>query len=106
MRPREDEPNAIRNQAPLQTATGTIWLVVGGLLSLIAIVVFALLLGFDPPGLAAAGIAADVVVYVAMVVIRYAVPPGRARLAGLAVGMLLMAALSLACALVIAASIR
>lgn len=95
------DPTLIRNQPSLTTSSGLIWLVVGGLFAAISIVVLAFLVGLEPAGLALGGIIATAVLYLSMILVRLFVSRPRLRLGLLATAMLLMAAITLACTLVI-----
>lgn len=90
------DPTAVSSQPALTTATGTNWLIVGGLFTAIAL---ALLLSLTTlPGSGMVGIVAAVVVavlYLGMLVARFALPAGRRRLGTLAAGMLTIAGVSL-----------
>jgi len=99
--PEQPDPTLIRNQPSLTTSSGLIWLVVGGLFAAISIVVLAFLVDLQPAGLALGGIIATVVLYLAMIVVRLVVARPKLRLGLLATAMLLMAAITLVCTLVI-----
>lgn len=97
------DPTAIRAQPALTSSSGAIWLIVGGLfvgVSLAVLVPMSTL----PHGTAAV-VAAIIVaaLYAGMWGARFALPPGRRRLAVMATGMLLIAAVSLGAALFVAA---
>ncbi|TBN56644.1 hypothetical protein EYE40_04100 [Glaciihabitans arcticus] len=97
------DPTKIRNQPALTSSSGAVWLIVGGLFAVISIVVLIPLVMRQPAGLAMGGIVAVVVLYLAMVVIRLRVRPLRRRLGLLAICMLTMAAIGLACTLIVSA---
>ena len=99
--PAQFDPTLIRNQPSLTTSTGLIWLVVGGLFAAISIVVLAFLLDLQPAGLALGGIIVTVALYLAMILVRVLVSRPRVRLGLLATVMLLMAAISFGCTLLI-----
>lgn len=100
----DDDPTRVRSQASLTTASGTIWIVVGGLFVAVALGVLVPMTSLPPSGVALGAAIAVGVLYLAMVVVRVAVPAGRRRLGMLAVGMLLIAAISLVSALVVASA--
>lgn len=97
-----DDPTRVRSQPSLTTASGTIWLVVGGLFVAVSLLVLVPMTSMQPAGLALGAVIAVVVLYVAMVVVRVAAPPGRRRLGMLAVGMLAIAAIALITVLIVA----
>ncbi|MDH6181639.1 high-affinity Fe2+/Pb2+ permease [Microbacteriaceae bacterium SG_E_30_P1] len=97
-----NDPTRIREQPSLTSSTGTIWLIVGGLLSVVSIVVLSLLTSLE--GAALIGVAIVVALYAAIVVTRFVVPVGRRRLAIMAACMLAIAAVSLIFVGVIAAT--
>ncbi len=88
------DPTWVREQRSLTQSSGAIWLIVGGLFTLIAGAVLVLLMSVDP-ALALAGLVIILVLYAAMIVIRLAVPGGRLRLGLLAACLLGIAAASL-----------
>jgi hypothetical protein len=98
------DPTRQRDQPALTTSSGRIWLIVGGLLALISVVVLVPLIGMPPHGVALAGAIAIVVLYAGMAATRVFVPSGRLRLGLLATGMLATAAVALAAVLVVAAT--
>lgn len=97
---RDSDPTLIRNQAALRNSEGTIWLVVGAVFVGVALVVFLPFTG-DQPALAWASIAIVAALYVAMIVVRLAVRPRRARLVTLAVLLILVALTGLVCIMLI-----
>ena len=96
------DPTRMREQPSLTTARGNIWLVVGGLFTAIALGVLIALTTVDGRGIALVAAIVVAVLYVGMVVVRFAVPAGRLRLGLLAGGMLAIAAVSLTAVLVVA----
>ncbi|HEY2644116.1 MAG TPA: hypothetical protein VGI56_10235 [Galbitalea sp.] len=94
----------VRDQPSLTTSTGRSWLILGGLLSFIAVVVLIPLLSNDPPGLALIGICLIVACYAAMVIVRVNVKPGRGMLGWLAALMIAIAVIGVVCVGWIAAS--
>lgn len=97
------DPTRMREQPSLRSSTGAIWLIVGGLLALVAAVILTLLTSLQAP-LAITGLVIVVVLYAAMIVIRLFVPEGRRRLALMAGCMLAIAAASLIIVGIIAAT--
>lgn len=104
-RPPPPDPTKVTQQPSLTFSTGLIWLVVGGLFTAIALAVLIpqALAELPPPGVALSAAIVDVVLYAAMVVVRFAVPVTRLRLrlGLLAIGMLAIAAVSLAAVLIV-----
>jgi hypothetical protein len=100
-----DDPTSIREQPSLTTSSGRIWLIVGGLFTVIALAVLIPLAvaGFPPRGVALAGAIAAGTLYLGMIVVRLTVPAGRLRLGLLAGGLLAIATLSLAAVVIVAA---
>lgn len=95
------DPTQIRNQPSLTTSSGRIWLVTGGLFALISIVVLGSIVTLRPTGLALGGIVAIIALYLVMVSIRFGVERPRLRLGLLAACMLVMAAIALACTIIV-----
>jgi len=106
----EDQPpprdeTKVTEQPSLTFSTGNIWLVVGGLFAAVALAVLIpqTIAGLPPRGVPLAAAIVDVVLYAGMVVVRFAVPVPRLRrrLGLLAIGMLTIAAVSLAAVLIV-----
>jgi hypothetical protein len=93
----------MRDQPSLTTSTGKSWLILGGLLSLIAVAVLIPLLGQKPPGIALFGLCTIVALYAAMVVVRLNARPGRGMLGWLAGFMLAIALVGVICVGIVAA---
>ena len=106
--PGENEPVGtsprVRDQPSLTTSTGKSWLILGGLLALIAVAVMVPLLPQKPDGVALFGICAVVACYAAMIIVRVNAKPGRVMLSLLAVFMILIALIGVGCVGAIAAS--
>ena len=96
------DPTRQRNQPALTTSSGLIWLILGGLLAAISLVVLIPMLDFAPHGVALAAVVAIVVLYVGMVVVRFAVAPGRLRLGLMAAGMIAIALVALGAVVAVA----
>lgn len=97
------DPTWVREQPALTTSTGAIWLIVGGLFVAVSLGVL-IPMSTLPRGTVAVVAAIIVaVLYLAMIVARIAIPPGRRRLGALATGMLLIAAIALGAVIVVAA---
>lgn len=96
------DPTPIRNQASLTTSSGRIWLVVGALLTVICGGVLVALGGNPPEGLGFGAAVVIGILYLGMIMVRLAVPPGRLRLGLMAAGLIAIAAIALVCTLVIA----
>jgi hypothetical protein len=92
----------VRDQPSLTTSSGRSWLILGGLLALIAVAVLVPLLSQKPVGVALFGICAIVALYAAMVVVRFNAKPGRGMLGWLAGFMITIAALGVVCVGIIA----
>lgn len=97
-----DDPTRIRNQPALTTSSGRIWLIVGGLFTVIALGVLIPMTALEPRGVALTAIVADVVLYLGMVAARFAARPGRRRLGLMAVAMLAIAVVSLVAVYIVA----
>jgi hypothetical protein len=93
----------VRDQPSLTTSTGKSWLILGGLLAVITIVVLVPLLSQQPGGVALFGICAIVALYAAMVIVRLNARPGRGMLGWLAAFMIAIALVGVACVGVVAA---
>lgn len=91
----------VRDQPELTTASGRTWIVVGGLLTLVSLVVLVPMLLLRPPGAAGVGVVLVVFLYIAMLV-STRIPPGPARLFTLAVLMIAIAVVALATVIVVA----
>lgn len=94
---RRRDPMSMSNQPALQTSTGLIWIVVGGcfaIASLIPLVMLAVAGGPSAP-IAIVTIAAVVLLYAALVVLRFAIRRRPTRLWWMAACMLMMAAVAL-----------
>ncbi len=98
----EPDPTLMRNQASLTTSSGRIWLILGGLLTLIAAVVLAFELPLRPAGVALFGLVSVLALYAAMVVVRLTIPPGRRRLGWMAALMIAIAVIGLGCVIAVA----
>jgi hypothetical protein len=79
------ESQKVTKQPALTTASGGIWLVVGGIIAIICLVLLWLMRDLEPLGAAITGIVIIVVAYLAMLAIRYGVRAPRLRLWSLAV---------------------
>jgi hypothetical protein len=104
---KHDEPigtsTRVRDQPSLTTSTGKSWLILGGLLAVIAIAVLVPLLSQPPAGVALFGICAIVALYAAMVLVRVNVRPGRGMLGWLAGFMIAIALIGVVCVGIVAA---
>lgn len=94
----------VRDQPSLTTSTGKSWLILGGLLALIAVAVMVPLLGQNPPGVALFGVCTVVACYAAMVIVRVNARPGRWMLSLLAGFMILIAIIGVVCVGIVAAT--
>ncbi|MDQ1546240.1 MAG: hypothetical protein QOH69_1144 [Actinomycetota bacterium] len=94
----------VRDQPSLTTSSGKSWLILGGLLSLIAVAVLVPLLSQKPAGVALFAVCAIVALYAAMVVVRFNARPGRRMLGWLATFMIAIAVIGVVCVGIIAGS--
>jgi hypothetical protein len=92
----------VRDQPALTTSSGRSWLVLGGILALIAVITLVAMFGSPPAGVALIGICAIVALYAAMVIVRVNVHPGRGMLGWLAAIMIAIAVVGLVCVGIIA----
>jgi hypothetical protein len=92
----------VRDQPALTTSSGRSWLILGGILALIAVVTLIAMLGSPPPGVALFGLCAIVALYAAMVIVRVNLHPGRGMLGWLAAIMIAIALVGLVCVGIIA----
>lgn len=107
------DPTRMANQPALRTSSGLIWVIMGALFGVAALVSFGLLI-LNPEarsrGLAIGAVVLIVLLYAALLVSRFAIRPGPRRLRVMAACMLSMAGLSLlgiwVCALIEAAPAR
>jgi hypothetical protein len=81
----------VTDQRALTTASGTTWLVIGAILTVLCGGLLFAMQWIGPPGIGLAGCANVLVLYAAMLAIRFAVRPGRVRLGTLAVLTILIA---------------
>lgn len=81
----DDDPTKMNTQSSLTTSQGTIWLVTGGLMAAISVVLLWTMQQLDSRGIALLGIAVILLLYVAMVEIRLLVRRLRTRLLLMAV---------------------
>lgn len=94
-RPRDHlDPTKVRDQPALRSSSGRVWIVAGGLLLLVTAAVLAWIVlsggsGAVPVAVTTAGLAAAL--YVVLLVVRFAVRPGKLRLRIMAAAMIGMA---------------
>jgi Flp pilus assembly protein TadB len=93
----------VRDQPSLTTSSGRSWLLLGGLLALIAIGVLIPMLPLEPAGVALIGICVVIACYTGMIVARINAHPGRQMLALLATFMIAIAVVGLVCVGIVAA---
>lgn len=74
------ESQKVTKQPALTTASGSIWLIVGGIIAAICLVLLWLMRGLEPIGAATTGIVIIVVAYLVMLAVRYGVTAPRVRL--------------------------
>ena len=100
----DTDPTRLKNQPSLTTSSGRIWLLVGGLFTVIALAVLIpmAVMQLPPPGLALVAIILDVAIYLGLVIVRLTTPPGRLRLGMMAIGLLAIAAISLGTVIAVA----
>ncbi|MDO9398604.1 MAG: hypothetical protein Q7T71_18830 [Herbiconiux sp.] len=99
--PDDDDPTRITNQPSLTTSQGTVWLVVGGLMAAVSVVLLLALQRVDSSGIALIGVVAIVLLYLGMVEVRLLVRALRLRLALMAVCFGLIAAAALVVVVII-----
>lgn len=102
--PSPRDPTRVREQPMLTTATGTMWIIVGGLFAAISFALLVAMTALPPTGVALTGAVVVAVAFVGMIVARWAVRPGRARLWMLASGMIIMAIAVVVAGLIVASS--
>lgn len=95
--PREPDPTKMQNQPALQTSSGLIWVVMGGLFAALSLVPLILLIVAAGESRLVAIVTAALValLYALLIVLRFAIPRGPRRLWWLAACMLTMAAIAL-----------
>ena len=74
----------VTRQEALTTASGRTWLIVGGVISLLSLVMLWAMRELPPLGVATTGFVTVIVLYLAMVAVRFGVGRPRARLVTLA----------------------
>jgi hypothetical protein len=101
--PGEDEidPTRMIDQPALRPSNGLVWLLVGGILTLVCGGLLLLLTAVDP-AIAWTGAISIAVLYLAMIAVRLLVRPRRARLLSLAVLFCVITAVGFFCVLAIA----
>lgn len=95
------DPTRMIDQPALRTSSGFVWLLVGGILSVVCGGLLLLLTAIDP-AVAWTGAISIGALYAAMIVVRFTVAPKRPRLLTLAVLFCVITAVGLICVLVIA----
>jgi hypothetical protein len=99
-RPDRRDPTRVGDQPALRTSSGAVWLVVGGAMAALCIVLLLALNSLQHPvGLIGAGVIA--VLYVFMVAAVLAIPARRARLVTLAILMIGIAIVGLVFVLIV-----
>jgi hypothetical protein len=103
----DTDPTRVVNQPSLTTSSGAIWLIVGGLFTAIALaVLIAMAIGdFQPTALPLVAAILVAALYLGMVIAGLTMPPGRVRLAVMAICLLASALIALATVLVVAFSV-
>jgi hypothetical protein len=96
------DPTFVRAQPALTTSTGAIWLIVGGLFVAVSLGVLIPMATLPTGTVAVVAAIVIALLYVGMIVAKFAIPPGRRRLATLATEMLLIAAIALGAVLFVA----
>jgi Flp pilus assembly protein TadB len=105
MRRDPSDPTRVTEQPALTTSSGRLWMIVGTLFAIVALVVLGFLTTVQPV-VALTGCVLVVALYIAMLIVRLRVPAQRSRLVALAWLLATMAAISLICVLIIAGSVR
>jgi len=90
----------VRDQPALTTSSGRIWLLLGGLLTVITVGVLVPLMASEPQGVALTGIVLTLLLYVVML-LAMLVSAARRRLGLMALGMIGIALVALVCLCVI-----
>jgi hypothetical protein len=93
----------VRDQPSLTTSSGRSWLILGGLLALIAIGVMIPMMPLQPSGVALFGICAVIACYTGMIVTRINARQGKWMLGLLAFFMIAIAIIGLVCVGIVAA---
>ena len=100
------DPTRQRDQPALTTSSGLTWLLVGGLLAAICLIVLIPMVSLPPAGVALGGAIFVGALYLGMLLVRFLVAPGRRRLGLLAAGMVGIAGFTLGAVLVVAGAAR
>jgi hypothetical protein len=79
------ESQKVTQQEALTTASGRTWLIVGGVIALLCLVFLWAMRDLPPLGVATAGIVVTIVLYLAMVAVRFGVIRPRVKLVLLAI---------------------
>lgn len=92
-RPRDHlDPTKVRDQPALRSSSGRVWIVAGGLLLLVTAAVLAWIVLSGGSGAAPVATGAAVVaLYIVLLIVRFAVRPGKLRLRIMAAAMIGMA---------------
>jgi len=101
---RGDDPTKVTAQPALTSSSGRVWLIVGAVFCIVALVVLGLQLALQPV-IPIIGMTIAVLAYAAIVVVRFSVPAGQRRLYAMAVLFGIMVASTLVCVLLVAASV-
>jgi hypothetical protein len=95
------DPTRVRSQPALTSSTGLIWIVLGAVLAAICAGMLLALVPLDPV-IAWVGLVLVVVLFAAMIAVRFAMRPGRRRLTAMASAFGAMALVTLVCVVIIA----
>jgi hypothetical protein len=98
------DPTRVTEQPALTTSSGRSWLIIGGIFSAIVLALLVSMLPLHAPVAAITGIVAVAVLYAGMIVVRFALRPGRLRLRLLASLLLAIAFVSLLCVGIVTAT--
>jgi hypothetical protein len=101
----DTDPTRLVNQPSLTTSSGAIWLIVGGLYTVIALAVLIAMAMFPPPALALVAAILVAALYLGMVIARLTIPPGRVRLGVMAICLLASATIALGTVIAVAFSV-
>ena len=98
------DPMHVRDQPALTSSRGRSWLILGGLLTLISLGVLVPMAVMNMPPVGVPQTAAIVVtaLYLGMIIVRFATPPGRLRLGLLAIDMIAIAFVAVFAVLLVA----
>lgn len=95
-----DDPTRVRNQPALTTSSGSIWIVLGAILTVVCVGVLLALVPLNP-AVAWIGLVLAALLFVALVVARFTTSAGRRRLVVMASCFAGIAAVTLICVVIL-----